>query len=134
MGSQQLLLILVGVIVVGIMIAVGLDMFKDQASSTNRDSLANDLSNFAIQAQKYYRRPASMRGGDYSFNGLGFADISVNATNANGTFVLSPDPASSSDLFVTMTGTGYNKGNDGSTNVQVEITVWPESTYIQTLN
>jgi Tfp pilus assembly protein PilE len=134
MGSQQLLLILVGVIIVGIMIAVGLDMFKDQASSTNRDSIANDLANFAVQAQKYYRRPEAMRGGGYSFNGLRFADIAVNATNANGTYVLSPDPAAASDAFVIITGTGNNKGNDGATSVQVQVTVWPESTYIETLN
>jgi hypothetical protein len=113
---------------------VGLDLFKDQASSTNRDSIANDLANFAIQAQKFYRRPISMRGGGYSFNGLRFGDISVNPTNANGVYVLSPDPASSSDAFVTLTGTGFNKGNDGTSSVQVQITIWPESTYIQTLN
>lgn len=134
MGSQQLLLIVLGVVIIGIMIAVGMDIVRDQSSSTNRDSIANDLANFAVQAQKYYRRPDSMRGGGHSFNGLRFADITVNPTNANGTFVLSPDPASASDAFVTITGTGYNKGNDGSTNVRVQITVWPESTYIQTLN
>lgn len=134
MGSQQLLLIVVGVVLVGIMVAVGVDMFKDQASSTNRDSIANDLANFALQAQKFYRRPVSMKGGGHSFNGLRFSDISVNPTNANGTYSLSPDPASLSDAFVTITGTGFNKGNDGTSNVQVQITVWPESTYIESLN
>jgi hypothetical protein len=134
MGSQQLLLILVGVIVVGLMITVGLDMFKDQASSTNRDSIANDLTNYSAQAQKYYRRPVSMRGGGYSFNGLRFADITVNPTNANGTYALSPDPASSSDLFVRITGTGFNTGRNGTSSVQVRITIWPDSTYLETMN
>jgi hypothetical protein len=134
MGSQQLLLIVVGVVLVGIMIAVGMSMFKDQASSTNRDSISNDLENFAVQAQKYYRRPALLGGGAHSFSGLKFFHITKSATNANGTYVLSPDPASSSDVFVTITGTGVNDGNDGVNPVQVEMKVWSDSSYLSTLN
>jgi len=37
MGSQQLLLIVVGLVIIGVMIAVGMTMFQDQATSTNRD-------------------------------------------------------------------------------------------------
>lgn len=134
MGSQQLLLIVVGVVLIGIMIAVGMSMFKDQAASTNRDSISNDLAHFAVQAQKYYRKPALTGGGDYSFNGLAFHHLAKKATNTNGSYVLSPDPASPSDNFVTITGAGYNTGNDGSTPVQLQATVLPDSTYIETLN
>lgn len=134
MGSQQLLLILVGVFLIGIMITVGLNMFNDQASATNRDAIANDLANFAVQAQKFYRKPALFRGGSYSFSGLTFGDIAKRSTNSNGTYVLTPDPASSSDTFVQITGTGVNRGNDGSTPVRVQVTVWAESSYVQTLN
>ena len=59
MGTQQLLLIVVGVVIVGIMIAVGIFMFRDQAAATNRDSLSNDLVALATAAQKYYRRPST---------------------------------------------------------------------------
>jgi hypothetical protein len=134
MGSQQLLLIVVGVVLVGIMIAVGMSMFKDQASSTNRDSISNDLIHFAVQAQKYYRRPALLGGGAHSFNGLRFFHFAKSPTNANGTYVLSPDPATSSDVFVTITGTGVNDGNDGVTPVQVQMKVWSDSSFLQTLN
>ncbi|MEK7671298.1 MAG: hypothetical protein AAB344_03665 [Bacteroidota bacterium] len=134
MGSQQLLLIVVGVVLIGIMIAVGMDMFKDQAVSTNRDSISNDLIHFAVQAQKYYRRPSVFGGGAYSFNGLTFSLVSTHATNSNGTYVLSPDPAGSSDSFVRITGTGYNTGTDRATPVQLRVTVWSDSTYLETLN
>lgn len=134
MGSQQLLLIVVGVVLIGIMIAVGMDMFKDQASSTNRDAIANDLVHYAVQAQKYYRKPLILGGGEHSFNGLTMAKIAKITTNANGAYVLAPDPASSSDAFVTITGTGFNDGNNGSTPVKVQISVWPDSSYEQTLN
>ena len=64
MGQQQLLLIILGVIVVGIAVAVGITMFSDNAISANRDAVTNDLVNLASRAQQYYRRPASMGGGE----------------------------------------------------------------------
>jgi uncharacterized protein (UPF0333 family) len=134
MGSQQLLLIVVGVVLVGIMIAVGMSMFKDQATSTNRDSISNDLMHLAVQAQKYHRKPAVLGGGAHSFNGLRMALITTRAANANATYVLSPDPASSSDVFVTVTGTGVNTGNDGVTPVRLQVKVWSDSTFLETLN
>ncbi|MBX2991398.1 MAG: hypothetical protein KF749_09530 [Bacteroidetes bacterium] len=134
MGSQQLLLIVVGVVLIGIMVAVGMDMFKDQAASTNRDSISNDLANFAVRAQKYYRKPLVLGGGAHSFNGLSFKHITKNETNSNGTYVLAPDPASGSDPFVSITGTGFNNGNDRSAPVEVRITIWPDSVFLETLN
>lgn len=134
MGSQQLLLIVVGVVLIGIMVAVGMDMFKDQAASTNRDSISNDLVHLAVQAQKYYRRPAMLGGGEHSFRGLTFRHLSKVASNANGTYALTPDPAGPSTGFVTITGTGVNTGNDRATPVTVEIRVWPDSSFLQTLN
>ena len=134
MGSQQILLIVIAVVLIGIMILVGLDMFEDQAASTNRDAIANDLTHFAVQVQKFYRTPALFQGGGHSFNGLTSADFAKHTTNSNGTYVLTPDPATSTDTFVEITGTGVNKGNDGSTPVRVQVTVWPDSSYLETLN
>jgi Tfp pilus assembly protein PilE len=70
MGQQQLLLIILGVIVVGIAVAVGITMFQDNAVSANRDAVVNDLVNLAARAQQFYRRPTSLGGGQNTFNGL----------------------------------------------------------------
>ena len=70
MGQQQLLLIILGVIIVGLAIAVGITMFRDNAVSSNRDAMANDLIHIAAKAKHYYRRPSSMGGGGHSFVGL----------------------------------------------------------------
>lgn len=134
MGSQQLLLIVVGVVLIGIMIAIGMEMFKDQASATSRDAISNDLVHYAVQAQKYHRKPAVIGGGQNSFNGLTLSYITKQASNANATYVLSPDPASASDLFVTVSGTGFHTGTDGTTPVKLEVTVWGDSVFVQTLN
>jgi len=70
MGQQQLLLIILGVIIVGIAIAVGITMFRDNAVSSNRDAIANDLLHLAAKAKHFYKRPTSMGGGGHSFVGL----------------------------------------------------------------
>ncbi len=70
MGQQQLLLIVLGVIIVGIAIAVGITMFKTNAQSSNRNQVINDLQNLAAKAQQYYRKPTSMAGGGQSFTAL----------------------------------------------------------------
>ena len=95
MGQQQLLLIILGVIVVGIAVAVGITMFSDNAVSANRDAVSNDLVNLAARAQQFYRRPAALGGGGNSFVGLtadasGLAKLTnlAGGKNANGTYTV----------------------------------------------
>jgi hypothetical protein len=88
MGQQQLLLIILGVIIVGIAIAVGLSLFTAQSIQSNRDAIINDLNNLAAQAYQYRIRPTSMGGGqgDYS----SFAIPSKMRTNENATYSAAP--------------------------------------------
>jgi hypothetical protein len=129
MGQQQLLLIILGVIVVGIAVAVGITMFQDNAVSANRDAVVNDLVNLAARAQQFYRRPTSLGGGQNSFSGLS-ADVSglrklvnTNASpwlNANGSYRIS---VAGSDSSVWIEGLGNEIGSDGSTKVKVTMEV-----------
>lgn len=130
MGTQQLLMIILGMVLIGIMVTVGIFLFQDQASATNRDQISNDLVYFAVQAQKYYRRPAVLGGGSNSFGGLTTAKLTNNPTNANGSYVLSPDPVPGGTTSITVTGTGTEKGNDASTPVQIQMTVWADSLFM----
>lgn len=127
MGTQQVLLIVVGVVLVGIMIAVGLFMFRDQAAANNRDSLSNDLVQLAAQAQKYYRRPDTFGGGGNSFKNLTLNKLTTKPRNANGTYVLIPDPVPTGATAITVTGTGMELGLDGATLVQMTMTVMADS-------
>jgi hypothetical protein len=88
MGQQQLLLIILGVIIVGIAIAVGLSLFSAQSVQSNRDAIINDLNNLAAQAYQFRIRPTSMGGGqgDYST----FTIPTKMQTNENATYVASP--------------------------------------------
>jgi hypothetical protein len=91
MGQQQLLLIILGVIIVGIAIAVGLSLFSAQSVQSNRDAIINDLNNLAAQAYQYRIRPTSMGGGqgDYS----SFAIPTKMRTNENATYSSAPSAA-----------------------------------------
>jgi Tfp pilus assembly protein PilE len=97
MGQQQLLLIILGVIIVGIAVAVGITMFQDNSVSSNRDAMANDLMHLAAKAKHYYKRPTSMGGGSYSFAGLsGISGMAKLVTpqfsnNSNATYTISVD-------------------------------------------
>jgi hypothetical protein len=73
MGQQQLLLIILGVIIVGISIAVGLSLFAANSIQANKDAMINDINNIGANAYQHYIRPASMAGGQQSYDGSGSA-------------------------------------------------------------
>ena len=130
MGSQQLLLIVIGLVVVAIMVAVGVTTFKDQAASTNRDELANDLAQYAARAQVYFRRPRILSGGGSSFDGLTMLKLTNSPANINGTYSLSPDPVSGNPPFITLTGIGTETGLNGTDNVKVVMYVFQDSVQV----
>jgi hypothetical protein len=129
MGQQQLLLIILGVIVVGIAVAVGVTMFNDSAVSANRDAVTNDLVNFASRCQQYFRRPKALGGGGGSF--VGIADMRqltktnvATYTNGNGTYSV---PVAGTATTVQLQGLGTETGNDGTAKVKVTMDVWADS-------
>ncbi|MCK9584744.1 MAG: hypothetical protein M0R69_07550 [Candidatus Cloacimonetes bacterium] len=62
MGTQQILLIVLSVIIVGAAIAVGIQMFNSQAYSANKSAVAADAQSFATQVIQYYKTPTSQGG------------------------------------------------------------------------
>ncbi|MDH3252361.1 MAG: hypothetical protein OEM41_06180 [Ignavibacteria bacterium] len=125
MGGQQLLLILLGVLVVGVAIAIGVNLFTDNSTSHNRDAIASEMLHLATRAQVYYRTPRTMNGGGQSFTGLD--DIGLLIANPNGvnaSYALTNEGSS-----VTLTGIGKELGRDGTNPVTVVIVVLKDSLY-----
>lgn len=87
MGQQQLLLIILGVIIVGVAIAVGISMFSGQSIQSNKDAIISDLNNLGADAYQFKIRPVSMGGGGGIYTGY---TIKTNgpwgATNPNATY------------------------------------------------
>ncbi|MBI4811369.1 MAG: hypothetical protein HY800_08030 [Ignavibacteriales bacterium] len=67
MGQQQLLLIILGVIIVGIAIAVGISQFGAHSTQANKDGVTSSLVNISANAYQYKIRPISMGGGGGSY-------------------------------------------------------------------
>jgi len=130
MGQQQLLLIILGVIIVGIAVAVGITMFKTNAVSANRDALIGDMTNLAARAQQFYRRPVSLGGGGGVFTTANGAKVAFDLTqkekyNPNGAYSAVP-----ADQLVTLVGKGTEISDDGTgAVVQVTMVVYPDSIY-----
>ena len=97
MGQQQLLLIVLGVIIVGIAIVVGINLFNANAVSSNRDAVISDLNNLAAMAHQYYMKPGTMGGGGNSY--LNFAMPTGLSSNANGTYTISTAGSSTGIVF-----------------------------------
>ncbi len=145
MGQQQLLLIVLGVIIVGIAIAVGVTMFQSSAVDANRQAVISDLANLAAKAQRYYRTPSELGGGSQSFDN--FALSPLDTGNANGSYSLtttqpsgasyvkgSIDPVTNTSGTVYIVGCGKETGNDGTNPVKAYITVTPTSMSTSILN
>ena len=63
MGTQQILLIVLSVIIVGIAVAVGISMFNTQSVAADQQAIAADLQSFGAQVLAYLKTPTSMGGG-----------------------------------------------------------------------
>jgi len=114
MGQQQLLLLILGVVIVGIAVAVGIQLFRTNATQSNRDALVNDMGVISAQAQAYWRKPTAMGGGGRSFVKFDQTIPAAGLTNTNGTITVGSLSATS----ITITGVGVETGNDGSTQVK----------------
>jgi hypothetical protein len=84
MGQQQLLLVIVGVIIVGLAIAVGISLFSAQSVAYNRDAMINDLNHVGQLAYQYRITLQRLGGGEGKF--VGFVIPSQMATNSNASY------------------------------------------------
>jgi len=119
MGQQQLLLIVLGVIIVGIAVVVGISVFTASSSSSNQDAVISDLQNIAANAQQWFRKPAGMGGGNNSF--ANYVIPASMDTTANGTYSIKTAGTATS---ITFKGVGNQPGTkDPTGTVEVEMAV-----------
>ncbi len=64
MGLQQILMIVLSVVIVGVAIAGGITLFNEKAKEANRRAVVQDMYNIATLALAYRRTPATHGGGD----------------------------------------------------------------------
>ncbi len=129
MGQQQLLLIVLGVIIVGIAVVVGINVFTASSSQANRDAITADLTNLASLAQTYYRKPAALGGGGNKFTGWTVPTQLEKTPNMSIKVTPIVDEQS-----VTLVAEGTENGNDDKTKVKVTMIVGPNAITSTTVN
>ena len=121
MGQQQLLLLVLSAIIVGVSIMIGINMFTSSAVQANQDAVVQDCMMIAARAQEWWRKPAAMGGGNRTFTGnegvtlqkLNIDSVNVNVTPAGYTLIVA-------DQLLTITGTGVE-------GITVTVVVDPDS-------
>ncbi|MCG2590519.1 hypothetical protein [Rhodohalobacter sulfatireducens] len=69
MGQQQLLLVILVTIIVGIATVVAINIFGTAADQANLDAVRQDLMAAGVQAQAIWARPGMMDGANRDFTG-----------------------------------------------------------------
>ena len=77
MGTQQILLIVLSVIIVGVAIAVGITMFSNQAYNSNQQAVSGELQNYGSQAIQYYKTPVAQGGAGQDSTNVTQAKVAV---------------------------------------------------------
>ena len=77
MGQQQLLLLVLGIVIVGLAVVVGIQAFSENQKKSNADSLVNDAIRIASDAQAWKLKPSAFGGGagETNWTNLSFAQI-----------------------------------------------------------
>ncbi len=129
MGQQQLLLIVLGILIVGLAIILGIELFSSNAITTKRDNLVNECMNLSTLAQQYYSRPVAMGGGGRSFAGWQIpTELRV---TANGRYEITENSNPATSIEVTAIG---NEEVTAGDSVSVKVQIMPRSFQVSIIN
>lgn len=122
MGQQQLLLLILAAVIVGVAIVLGINMFAQNSAQANQEAVMQDVLTISSRAQAWYRRPIQLGGGGRTFDNLTLVKLNFPASNANGSFSVT-----GSGNTATVTGTGVENAGGNLAPLQIQVTVYPDS-------
>lgn len=112
MGQQQLMLIVLTVIVVGLAVYGALGLMDSYNQSHQRDLIIHRMNILVGEAKKYAAKPATLGGGDGSY--LGFSPPAKLAVTPEFRIY-----TTAGDSWVLFQGYGTTSGEDGKSAVEV---------------
>jgi hypothetical protein len=117
LGHQQFFLAILGVVIVGIAIAVGVTMFKGNAIESSRSAMINDLMFLASRARSQYLKPKALAGAGRDFSNIEYRKISTMTENENGRYYIEQ---STKDELV-LVGVGRVVSGDDTLRVRMRV-------------
>lgn len=136
MGQQQLLLVILVTIIVGIATVVAINTFSSAADSANLDAVRQDMLSIASSAQQYYMKPEALGGGSNTFDNMTLdnlggvpGDISSSTlVNENGSYALSDVGGQSFTITASpASDESYTSGDASSASTTITAGVGPDN-------
>lgn len=118
MGTQQLLIIVVGVIVVGLMIFAGISITQTYMETSNRDHLITTLYDLGLMAQQHYKKLKVQGGGEGTYDNWLLPPQYVHTESGNFAASVNSDRV---DLSATGTQIGRNQKTPVRVTARVDV-------------
>ncbi|PSQ91339.1 MAG: hypothetical protein BRD30_03465 [Bacteroidetes bacterium QH_2_63_10] len=91
MGQQQLLLLVLGIVIVGLAVVAGINAFDENQQKSSEDALTNEAFRLASDAKAWYNKPTQYDGGgsdasnisEMEWKDIGVQDGSLSDGNAD---------------------------------------------------
>ncbi|MGH2569329.1 MAG: hypothetical protein ACRDGA_13405 [Bacteroidota bacterium] len=112
MGQQQLLIIALATIIVGMAVYGGLRVMEANRQSSERDLIIQQMNALLADAKQYALKPRSLGGGEGSFEGFVPMEIQSNTERVNIFTTVGSD-------WILFQGFGSVEGSDRENSVQV---------------
>jgi hypothetical protein len=120
-------MIVLAIIIVGLAIAISVQLFRSNAIESKRDILIEETTSLAAMAISYYKKPKTIGGGGRSFTDWEIPSQMVQTYNGNFMrAVVSP-----AEVIITGTGSEVVTGNDS---IKVETKVTPNEILTTIIN
>jgi hypothetical protein len=112
---QQLILLTLVALLIGVALLAGLETSQDSLRQANEFAVVHEAMTIVGYAQAWYRRPKWLGGGGGSFSDFTLEVIRYNAVSVNGHFIVSEQKERSFRL------TGIGKEGDPPLRVTLEV-------------
>jgi hypothetical protein len=77
MGTQQIIVIVLSIIIVGVGVTVGIKLFQSQAYNSNRLAIANEMQQYVKAGIQYWKTPVNMGGAGTDSGNIVLEDIAL---------------------------------------------------------
>lgn len=89
MGQQQLFIVIMVTILIGIATIIAINTMQDTRTNANHDAVRQVILDASTKAQGYYLKHEIMGGGGKSFQNITMEIIEIESENEHGTFSIS---------------------------------------------
>jgi Tfp pilus assembly protein PilE len=120
MGQQQMMLMMIVTVIVGIMTVVAINIFGDARDEGIKDIIRQDLLEAATVGQMYYKKSSMLGGGGESFVNITLFDIQLDTANAVSAFEITE----STTNYFKLTATPFSNLDAFTAVVYVDEVVW----------